>query len=110
MLLIENLGTSSGLSTKAMRNVAIQHAADASGVPVEQVPVFGSSAVVIDTKPARTVIYGANVFGLDFVYRNSILSFPDYTAQLITYAIEAEPSEASAAIHREFLDEVRVEK
>lgn len=105
--LIEDLGSDDGLTAEFMRQVVLDNAQMATGNTPE----------VIDVQPAKldaltgdTVIYKANINGLDVVFANSVFVEPKRVMQIMTYAIGNEYTPQHAGYQAEFLANTKLVK
>ncbi|CUH83193.1 hypothetical protein [Thalassovita mediterranea] len=107
-LLIEELGTNDGFSVEYMRTVALEAAAEASGVDVSQIPVLGFYDVQIGETAAENMVYGASIDGLKIVYSNTIIVADTLTLQAIVWSIGDDYTEEHQKWNADFLENLRV--
>lgn len=91
-----------------MRNAMLQYAAQATGVPVDQVPVLDAATTVVNDVPAERISYSLNVGGIDVVYQNTVVVTEDHTFQFLVWTIGSSFEDAERAVAADFLSRVRL--
>lgn len=107
-LIVEEIGANDGNSMEHMRNIALEGAAEASGVETKDIPVFTLSEAQVDGMNAETMIYGAKIDGMKFVYANTIIVESDLTIQAMVWAFASEFTDEHKKWHADFIDNIRV--
>ncbi|MEL7461688.1 MAG: hypothetical protein AAFX59_00505 [Pseudomonadota bacterium] len=107
-IIYEELGTSAGMTQDFMRNAMLQYAAQATGVPVDQVPVLDAATTVVNDVPAERISYSLNVGGIDVVYQNTVVVTEDHTFQFLVWTIGSSFEDAERAVAADFLSRVRL--
>lgn len=107
-LIIDQYGRNDGNNMEYMRGMALDNAADASGVLTEEIPVLTLEDTDIDGIPAETIVYGAKIDGLRFVYANTFVVEDDLTIQALVWSVGSEFSDEHKKWHADFVANLRV--
>ena len=92
-----------------LRQVAvIENAASGAGVPVSAVTVFENTETMFGESEAVFVAYGLAVDNLPIVYANTIITKPNSSYQLITYAVGRELTDEQKVLHVDFIDSMQL--
>lgn len=103
-VIYEEVGREDGMDAEFMRNVVIENAAAATGIPPAEIPIHDVQDKALDGIPAETIAYGASINGLDVVYMNTILNGPRHTVQLVSWTIGADLTDQTREAHRGFTE------
>lgn len=98
--LIEDLGSDDGLTAEFMRQVVLDNAKMATGNTPEVIDV---QPVTLGALTGDTVVYKANINGLDVVFANSVFVEPKRVMQIMTYAIGSEYTPQQAGYQADLL-------
>jgi|GEM_PF-1606695 len=104
----EELGAADGMDMEFMRNAVIEIAAMATGTRPEDVAIHDVRNETVDGQPGETIVYGANIQGLDVMYQNTIVNAPHHNLQFVVWTIGADLTETNVALHKAFLDAQRI--
>ena len=107
-LIIEEIGTADGNSIEGMITTVLTFAADAAGVTIEQIPVHSVAETQLDGFDAKTVVYGARIDGINYVYANSIIVEELLTIQALTWSVGKEFSAKHQELTSDFLSGIRI--
>ena len=108
MVVVEDLGIEDGLTKDFMRKAVIENAASGAGVPVSAVTVFENTDTMFGESEAVFVAYGLAVDNLPIVYANTIVTKPNSSYQLITYAVGRELTDEQKVLHVDFIDSMQL--
>lgn len=109
-MIIEELGTDDGLTAPFMRDVVIENAAVAINGTTDDVTVLETYRTQVSGQTSETIVYALKFDGLDVVYANGIVTAPNRTLQLMTFAIATEYTDKHRDLHEEFLSAIRIAK
>jgi hypothetical protein len=105
---IEGVGSSSGMNLAGIREMVIGYAAQASQVSPGNIPVLDTYAQIVDGLDGDTIVYGATISGMKFVFANTIVVEDARTIQAMTYTFGETYAEEHRNLHAEFIAEIRV--
>ena len=105
---VEGVGSSSGITLAGVKETVISYAAQASQMSPAQVPVLEDFPQVVDGQDGDTIVYGATISGMKFVFANTIVINEGRTIQAMTYTFGETFSEDHRNLHAEFLADIRV--
>lgn len=108
MLIIEQVGLNRGMNMAALRRIVLQNAATFVGGSAADIPVLDTFPTTIDSISAETIIYAAQIEGLDFVYANSLIVENGFSAQIVTYSVGDSFSAEHSEAHADFSSRVRI--
>ncbi|MCP3972325.1 MAG: hypothetical protein GY717_18775 [Rhodobacteraceae bacterium] len=108
-LIIEDIGTNDGINHEYMRGTVLETAADAVGVAVEYIPVLDVFHQEVDGREAETIVYGARVDGVGFVYANTISIAENLTVQALVWGVGTEFTDKHRMWNEDFLENLRIE-
>ncbi len=104
--IVEDIGTSNGISAEFMRGAIIQVA----GAQSDREPVvLGLETGTFQDAEIETVIFQVLIKGLPVVFATSLYLTSGTTAQITTYELGQTYSDAHKAAHTEFLAATRIE-
>jgi len=109
-MIIEELGTVDGLTPAFMRDTVIENAALVIGRDAKEITIIDTYRTRVSGRSVETVVYAFNIDGLDVTYANGILTSPNRTMQLMTYAITDTFTDQHRDIHADFLSNIRIGK
>lgn len=105
-IIYEDLGRQDGLSEESVREFAVQAAQSASSTPVE---ISESALTEVDGHKAETLVYNANVSGLEIVFVNTYVLKDTSLLQLQTWQVGPLPySERHRELHADFIEAFKV--
>lgn len=87
MFIIEAIGSEQGVTEKLVIDAAIIHAASASNVQKNSIPVSDEKTLTGDGKKFTSVGYSAKFNDLPLAFQNNIYVGNDFTVQAIVYGI-----------------------
>lgn len=105
---VEELGTSDGITSEFMRDIVISNFASFAGISDSAVIIYDVKQDTVQGRTYDTVIYGGSVSGLDAVYINTLVVSPKTTIQATTFAVSSSVSEKHKAIHESFLAGIKI--
>ncbi|TNE66256.1 MAG: hypothetical protein EP336_10290 [Rhodobacteraceae bacterium] len=107
MVVYEAVGAKEGMSPALLQSVALEYAAEAAGVSVSHIPVYGIEPSEVSGHATETLYYGASFEGMNIIYANTPIVGDHDTAQLITYTLAEQIDDAFKARHMAFLDDFK---
>jgi hypothetical protein len=107
-LIIEEYGRNEGNNFEYMRGMALDAAAESSGVQIEEIPVLSIMDTDVDGLSGETIIYGAQIDGLRFVFANTFIVEDNLTIQAMVWAVGSEFSDDHQKWHADFIENLRV--
>lgn len=107
-LIVEDIGRAQNLSFETLRTLSISSAAAQSGVSEKAIPVYDVFETEIDGNPGETIIYGAVLKGMKFVFSNSYVITDDLTVQAYVWAVGSEYSDEQRKWGEDFIDNIRL--
>lgn len=103
-VILEPFGRADNVNPDFMRTMALDNAAEASGISTKDVPVLGLETQEFDGYEAETMAYGARINGVGVVYANSFIIFDHLTVQAVVWEIGEEYSDDHRARTESFLN------
>lgn len=103
--IVENIGTSAGLSPDFLKDAVLQFAKTVSGSPPV---VLGVEPAEFQGKTLETLIYQFTMNGVPVVFANTIYMSEQTAAQIITYEVSSTYTDAHKQAHAEFLADTRI--
>ncbi|MEM1087320.1 MAG: hypothetical protein AAGH90_06290 [Pseudomonadota bacterium] len=108
IMIEDNLGSNDGITVDAIEKFAIDNAATAGGVSVDQVKRLGKRNVKLGGSNAREISYAVNVDGLDLVYVNTLVVRDEWTYQFMTYSLGLVVTPQHKTLHDQFIDDIEL--
>lgn len=109
MIILEGLGRTAGVTEQNIQTVVLGNFALRTGVDRSQVPVIEVTDTTLDNRPVRTMVYSGAVDGLPLVFANTLLLLDNHNAQLITYSLGQQFTDAHRAAHERFLSDIAIQ-
>lgn len=103
-VIYEAIGSADGMSSEFMRDILLQYAAQASGVPV-----LDLVDVTVDQAPAEKMTYAIQLNGLDVVYQNTILIADTHTIQFLVWTIGSDYTDTQKSVAQDFTSHIRLD-
>ena len=87
IFIMEGLGQSDGVTPELLKQVALEYAAQASNVPVTNIPVHFSESVLLDGKQLLSVAYTGKISQMTVTYVNNMLIGDKFNVQAVVYGV-----------------------
>lgn len=106
----EALGADDGFTLDFMQEAIITNFTTAAGIGKQDVTTYETLDFELFGSPARRVVYGGRISGLDVIYYNTIWLSERETIQFLSFTISNEPTDAAKELHLGSVDALRSAK
>lgn len=103
MFITEEIGSDDGLTLEVMREAVLVNAAGQSAMSADDIVVLDVDDSDFQGRSATTMTYIAPVNNMQLTMRNTIVSMPHRTVQLVTYGIGKATTDKLSDHHADFV-------